>query len=114
MYIIEFLIKDESNNYKYLEKAFFYKFICQNIIINHYKSLLNKLKTDKEYNDLLKQRYQFKLEGKSLTKINNELKDIRIKYGISQKGIYKWTKPLRNKYSKYISSQMYDDICDDV
>ena len=57
VYIIEFLIKDESNNYKYLEKAFFYKFICQNIIIKYYKSLLNKLKTNKEYNDLLKQRY---------------------------------------------------------
>lgn len=114
MYIIEFLIKDESNNYKYLEKAFFYKFICQNIIIKHYKSLLNKLKTNKEYNDLLKQRYQLKLEGKSLTKINNELKNIRIKYGISKGEIYKWTKPLRNKYSKYISSQMFDDICDDV
>ena len=53
MYAIEFLIKNNFNNYKYLDKMYYIKFTVQNKIINHCKKLLNKLNNDKEYKELL-------------------------------------------------------------
>ena len=116
MYTIEFLIKNNFNNYKYLDKVYYIKFTVQNKIINHCKKLLSELNNNKEYKDLLNKRLEYKAKGnkKSISEINKKLKQIRLNLGLSAYDLHTWSKPIKHKYKKYLSSQMIDDICDDV
>lgn len=93
---------------------FFYKFLMQNRIIRHCKSELNKFKSDKEYKKLIKERYKLKVDGKSTKIVDKKINEIKFKYCLDKSSIYDWSKPLQYKYSKYISSQMANAICDDV
>ena len=113
MYIIEYKIKNKFNIYKYLEKCFFKAFLIRNVIIKHIKRQFKKLKKDKDYNSLLKERKELQKQNKSLTKINSNLNTIRESYGLSKTGIEKFAKPLAHKYKNYLSSQMVQVICDD-
>ena len=86
MYVLELLIKNRYNNYKYLEKIFFIKFLCENKIVKHCKSLLNKLKHDPEYKKLLKELFELKkalekqqLEKNKAEEIKNKKKKIEYK-----------------------------------
>ena len=113
MYIVEYKIKNKFNIYKYLEKCFFISFLIRNEIIKYIKKQFKKLKNDKDYNLLLKERKELKSKNKSLTKINSDLKTIRESYNLSKAGLYLFVKPLQYKYKNYLSSQMVQAICDD-
>ena len=113
MYVIEYKFKNKFNIYKYLEKCFFISFLIRNEIIKYIKKQFKKLKNDKNYNLLLKERKELKSKNKSLTKINSDLKTIRESYNLSKAGLYSYSKKLMKKYKNYISSQMVQAICDD-
>ena len=113
MYIVEYKIKNKFNIYKYLEKCFFVSFLIRNEIIKYVKKQFKKLKNDKNYSLLLKERKDLKSKNKSLTKINSDLKTIRESYGLSKAGLYTYSKKLMKKYKNYLSSQMVQAICDD-
>ena len=113
MYIVEYKIKNKFNIYKYLEKCFFISFLIRNEIIKHVKKQFKKLKNDKNYNLLLKERKELKSKNKSLIKINSDLKTIRESYNLSKAELYIYSKRLMKKYKNYLSSQMVQAICDD-
>ena len=113
MYIIEYKIKNKFNIYKYLEKCFFKAFLVRNIIIKYIKRQFKKLKKDKDYNSLLKERNELKKQNKSLKIVNENLNAIRESYGLSKTSFEKFAKPLARKYKNYLSSQMIQVICDD-
>ncbi len=113
MYIVEYKIIQKFNIYKYLEKCFFKSFLIKNQIIKFLNSQYKKLKKDKEYNLLLKERKELKKQGKSLTDINKKLEERRSYFHLTIKDLYEYVKPMQKKYKNYISSQMAQAICDD-
>jgi len=60
MYIVEYKIKNKFNIYRYLEKCFFVSFLIRNEIVKYIKKQFKKLKNNKDYNLLLKERKELK------------------------------------------------------
>ena len=104
---------------------YFFSFLLQNKLISYVIKQLKMLRKDKEYHKLLKQYGELKnslnLNTKNKKETNAQLKEIgkqlneKIKlYGLTKASIYQVGSILRKPYSRYISSQMANDICDRV
>lgn len=100
MYIVEYKIIQKFNIYRYFEKCFFKSFLIKNQIIKFLNSQYKKLKKDKTYNLLLKERKELKKQGKNLTEINDKLNKRREYFHLTIKDLYEYVKPMQKKYKK--------------
>jgi hypothetical protein len=121
MYTTQYLLENKNNSSKYINKCMDKKQKMINVIVKHCIKLLNKLKRDKDYQDLLLRRKTIKNKSKlskkdksNLNDINNKLKEIRINYKLDKNELQKYVKVQQLKYKNYISSQEAQIISDDV
>ena len=96
-----------------MKNVFFKSFLIKNQIIKFLNSQYKKLKKDKTYNLLLKEKKELKKQGKNLTEINDKLNKRREYFHLTIKDLYEYVKSMQKKYKNYISSQMAQAICDD-
>ena len=106
MFVVKYLLMIKHNENLYLNKCFDYEQKVANVIIKHCIKLLNKLKYDTYYQDLLTQRKNAnKKDKKLISKLNKELSDYRNEIGLSLYALEKFAKVQQKKYKKYLSSQ---------
>jgi len=117
MYILEFLLENKNNSYKYFEKVFWCKFKIQNVLISYAVKQIKKLQYDdlyihaKEDYKKYKTVKDSKLDKDKITAAMNE----RITYyGLTKGSFEQYVKVQQDKYRKYISSQMAQLVAGDV
>lgn len=117
MYILEFLLENKNNSYKYFEKVFWCKFKIQNILISYAIKQIRKLRHDDAYIQAKENYKTYKtvkgsrLDKDKITAVMNE----RITYyGLTKGDFEKYAKPQQWKYKKYISSEIGQVIAKDV
>ena len=109
MFVVKYLLKIKHNEDLYLNKCFDCEQKVANVIVKHCVKLLNKLKYDTDYQDLLTQRKNVSIkenkDKKLISQLNKELSDYRNEIGLSLYALEKYAKVQQKKYKKYLSSQ---------
>lgn len=113
MFVVKFLL-DASNNEKlYLDKTLNCEQKSANVVVKHCIHLLNKLKYDSIYQNLLKQRLST-TDKKEIKVLNKQLNEYRDSIGLSLNKLQKYAKVQQKKYKNYISSQEMQVIVSNI
>lgn len=117
MYVLEFILENKNNSYKYFEKVFWCKFKIQNVLISYAIKQIGKLQHDDAYIQAKENYKTYKtvkgsrLDKDKITAVMNE----RITYyGLTKGSFEQYVKVQQDKYRKYISSQMAQLVAGDV
>ncbi len=117
MCVLEFMLENKNNSYKYLEKVFWYKFKIQNVLISYAIKQIGKLQHDDAYIQA-KEDYKIyktvKDSGLDNDKITAVLNKRITYYGLTKSDFEQYVKVQQDKYKKYISSQMGQVIAKDL
>ncbi len=63
LYVLEFMLENKNNSYKYFEKVFWCKFKIQNVLIYYAIKQIRKLKHDDAYIQAKENYKTYKTEG---------------------------------------------------
>lgn len=85
-----------------------------NVLVRHCKKQLRKLIQDPEYRDLLVARKESGLSKADKNRINQELADIRIGYGLSEYQLHAYVSVQQHRYKKSIDSDVAQKIASSV
>lgn len=85
-----------------------------NVLVRHCKKQLRKLIQDPEYRDLLVARKESGLSKADKNRINQELTDIRIGYGLSEYQLHAYVSVQQHRYKKSIDSDVAQKIASSV
>lgn len=114
MYVLEFLLEDKNNSYKYFEKVFWCKFKIQNVLISYAVKQIKKLQNDDAYIQAREDYKTMKDSGSDRNKITTVMNGRIAYYGLTKGDFEKYAKPQQWKYKKYISSETGQVIAKDV
>lgn len=85
-----------------------------NVLVRHCRKQLRKLIQDPEYRDLLVARKESGLSKADKNRINQELADIRIGYGLSEYQLHAYVSVQQHRYKKSIDSDAAQKIASSV
>jgi len=85
-----------------------------NVLVRHCKKQLRKLIQDPEYRDLLVARKESGFSKADKNRINQELADIRIGYGLSEYQLHAYVSVQQHRYKKSIDSDVAQKIASSV
>lgn len=85
-----------------------------NVLVRHCRKQLRKLIQDPEYRDLLVARKESGLSKADKNRINHELADIRIGYGLSEYQLHAYVSVQQHRYKKSIDSDVAQKIASSV
>lgn len=85
-----------------------------NVLVRHCKKQLRKLIQDPEYRDLLVARKESGLSKADKNRINQELTDIRIGYGLSEYQLHAYVSVQQHRFKKSIDSDVAQKIASSV
>ena len=85
-----------------------------NVLVRHCKKQLRKLIQDPEYRDHLAARKESGLSKADKNRINQELTDIRIGYGLSEYQLHAYVSVQQHRYKKSIDSDVAQKIASSV
>ena len=108
MYVLEFLLENKNNSYRYFDRMFWCKFRIQNILISHAVKQMKKLRHDSAYTNAKKRYAVCKADSSAL--LNAKIKE----YGLAKAGLYAYVKAQQKKHAKYITSLEAQAIADSV
>lgn len=100
----------------FLEKRFFISGKIYNHLVFHVQKQIRKYKTDPEYKRLMALYTETKgsTDKKRHAGINEELKSLRLHYGLSEYQLHNYVKTLQHTYKRFIGSQAAQLIASDV
>ena len=117
MYGITFPLEIAKEQKSLFNKRFFYYNRLKNSMIKQAQKLIRQLERDKEYMWARKQYGKLK-EAKvpkaTLAPYANIMNKVRKEIGLTNFELKMWIKPMRKKYSAFISSQQGQAISDSV
>ena len=113
-YVLTLKLNTDASDETSLNKRFFLSCIVYNKLVSHVKVQLAKLQSDYLYKQLLQKRRSLKKDKRRRAAINEQLKQIRLSYGLSEYQLHDYVKLQQHRYSAYLGSQCCQKIASAV
>lgn len=120
---LELKLNTTARDDRALNDRFFTAFLMQNRLVTHAKKCLKGLRQDKAYRQLMRERAETKADTerlkqpdgkkvsaelaaakKRLNGINDSLRELRLKYGLSEHQFHVWISVQQHRYKNHIDS----------
>jgi hypothetical protein len=118
---MSFVLTLKLNTTKYdetvLNKRFYYGYRISNVVTAYAGKQLRLMKRDPVYQALLSERRELKdsdASKKAIARVNDELKAIRMSYGLSEYQLHSFVKIQQHRYKKHIDSSTAQKIATQV
>ena len=108
-FILTLKLNTSPDDEKILSDRFFCAFLMKNRLIRHARKRLSSMRQDPEYRNMMKKRHDLADKNdrdskKLLADVNLDLKDIRLRYGLSEYQFHEWIRLQQHLYAVEIDS----------
>ena len=118
-YVLTLKLNTDTSDESFLNKRFFLSCKIHNKLVSHVKKQAAKMQSDHRYRELLKERRILSGHNDPRSKhmrsqINEQLKQIRLGYGLSEYQLHGYVQTQQHIYAGYLGSQTCQKIASSV